>query len=144
MRTWAILIGAAAVGVGLGGCRAPERIDPAEARARAYPADAARGKGLDIQAFRVSTRLRLTNTTARSFGPSTVWLNQRFSAPVSALASGQSVEMELKEFVDEYGARFRAGGFFATQPPEPVVLVEIEEGGAAAMVGVRVVSNQMD
>ena len=42
---------------------------------------------------------------------------------------GQTRRFDLREFVNEYGERFRAGGFFATERPDDVVLVQIEHGG---------------
>lgn len=84
---------------------------------------------LDIQVFRNVTTLELTNTTARSFEDATIWLNQRYSMPIGGLDIGESLELPLRRFVDEYGDTFRAGGFFATRDPDPVVLAQLESEG---------------
>jgi hypothetical protein len=81
---------------------------------------------LNIQVVRHATRIAFTNTTARSFGPSRVWINRRFARDIDALAIGQSVDLPLAEFVDEYGDRFRAGGFFAAEAPDRVVQAQLE------------------
>jgi hypothetical protein len=94
--------------------------------ARAYPAAPTRGETLDIQVFRQTKHLELTNTTARAFGPSTLWLNARFSRPISGLGVGQSLRLRLDEFRDEYQDEFRGGGFFATELPDRLVLAELE------------------
>ncbi|MCA9299410.1 MAG: hypothetical protein KDA28_10100, partial [Phycisphaerales bacterium] len=67
--------------------------------------------------------------TARSFGPSTIWLNGRFSHDIDGLAVGERRTIGLKKFVDEYGRTVRAGGFFATQIPDNIVLSQIEIDG---------------
>lgn len=97
--------------------------------ARPVPADLAQERTLNIQVIRDGTRLELTNTTARSFGASTLWVNRRFSRPIESFEIGQTLDLPLGRFVDQYGVPFRAGGFFATEPPDPVVLVQLEHEG---------------
>jgi len=111
-----------------------------------YPDSIPKGEVFDVQVFRQSTQLRLTNTTTRDFGASTIWLNQRYSSPINALASGQTLEMDLKIFVDEFGETYRAGGFFSQRVPAPVVLCQLEtdEGNGPIMHGFVVVENAMD
>lgn len=95
----------------------------------APPSPLPQAEVLNIQAFRNVTDLELTNTTARSFGPGLVWINERYSTPIDGLAIGESLDLPLRLFVDEYGDPFRAGGFFATRDPDPVVLVQLEADG---------------
>ncbi len=111
-----------------------------------YPDSIAKGEVFDVQVFRKSTHLRLTNTTTRDFGASTVWINQRYSSPIDALASGQTIDMDLKIFVDEFGETYRAGGFFSQRVPAPVVLCQLEtdEGNGPVMHGFIVVENSVD
>lgn len=117
---------------------------------RAYPFDGPRGEVHDIQAFRSGTRLRLTNTTSTGFGPGRLWVNQRFSREIDGLAPGESADLNLYEFVDEFGDTFRAGGFFATRDPDHVVLVQLEarrlDGGDEdpAMHGLVLVRDDID
>jgi uncharacterized protein YceK len=84
---------------------------------------------LNIQVFRNVTDLELTNTTARSFGPGRLWINERYSREIDGLAIGESLDLPLSEFVDEFGDSFRAGGFFATRDPDPLVLAQLESEG---------------
>lgn len=87
---------------------------------------------LDIQVFREDdgTTLALTNTSARAFGPSRIWLNMWYSLEVPGLAIGETLRAPISEFRDEHGDAIRAGGFFATRPAEPIALAELESGGA--------------
>lgn len=118
-------LAAALVLATLAGCRGGQNID----YARSMPPELRQGEVLNIQAFRNVTRLQLTNTTARSFEEGTLWINQRFSRPIGRLDAGESVDLPLREFVDEFGDTFRAGGFFATRDPDTVVLAQLETGG---------------
>lgn len=119
------LLALAAAALALPACRGPAQRG-ANTEPRAYPFEGPRGEVVDIQAFRVGTRLKLTNTTSTGFGPGRLWVNQRFSREIDGLAPGESVDLNLYEFVDEFGDEFRAGGFFATDDPDKVVLVQLE------------------
>lgn len=110
--------------------------------AKAYPRQLSQSGSVDIQVVRKGTRIALTNTTARPFGPSTMWLNSRFCRPIDGLAVGQSLTLPLREFKDEFSDSFRAGGFFASERPDKVVHAQIETIGADGnleMVGLVVV-----
>lgn len=95
----------------------------------AYPEQMERGEVYDIQVIRDVAELRFTNATPVEFGASTVWLNKRYSHPISGIAPGETVTMDLRLFVDQWGETFRAGGFYAQRDPAPVVLVELETSG---------------
>lgn len=113
--------------------------------ARPYPTDIPQRETLNIQVFRSTFHVEFTNTTARVFGPSTLWLNARFSRPIDGLAVGQTLRLPLKDFRDEYSEAFRAGGFFATEPPERLVLAQLETKKAddnGALLGLIVVRGQ--
>ena len=97
-----------------------------------------------MQVERDDTRLRLTNTSARAFGPSTLWVNAGFSREISEFGLGDSLELDLREFVDEFGNPFRAGGFFATRQPHDVVLVEIEDGVDGQRYGLIVIRGEAE
>ncbi|MEL6330473.1 MAG: hypothetical protein AAFR38_12520 [Planctomycetota bacterium] len=128
--------------LGAGGCGGPRSID----YARVYPPAMPQSETLDVQVYRSGTHIELTNTTARSFGPSTLWINQRFSYPIEGFAPGESLRISLKEFIDEFGDPFRAGGFFATRQPNLVVLTQIETGpeDGGQMLGFITVGNRID
>lgn len=108
-----------------------------------YPSTVKRGATLDIQVFRRETKIELTNSTARSFGATTLWLNGRFSRKIDGLAIGQTLTIPLREFKDEFGESFRGGGFFAAQKPELLALAEIESVDTTppTMFGLVVVGN---
>ena len=96
--------------------------------------------------FREVTTLRMTNTTARTFGPGRLWLNQQYSIEVGEFRPGDTWALDLRTFVDEFGDVYRAGGFFAQRDPANVVLVEIESGPAdnRELVGFVVVENRLN
>ena len=113
----------------LTGCALTERKVDIVDYARAYPQELERVESLDIQVLRAPQSVQLTNTSSRAFGACTLWLNAEFSRPVDAFAVGQTLELPLADFRNVYSEKFRAGGFFATLDPTPLVLVEIEESG---------------
>ncbi len=94
--------------------------------ARDYPVEKPRVGSADIQVLRDETKITLTNTTAESYGPFTLWLNRWFSRPVDGLAVGETITLSLKDFRDVTSEGFRAGGFFATKQPYPIVSADIE------------------
>lgn len=128
MKTGFLTICACAMlAAGLAACSsAPKAVD----YARAYPPALKQSETLDIQVFRREKRIELTNTTARAFGPSTLWLNAWFSRPIKGLAVGETLDLPLSEFRDENSEAFRGGGFFAAEAPEKLVLAQLETTGA--------------
>lgn len=127
------------------GCRLLSEQKSSEPGPR-YSTDLPKGEIFDVQVFRQSTLLKMTNTTTRDFGPSRIWLNQRYSQTIDGFASGQTLELELITFVDEFGETYRAGGFFSQRSPAPVVLcqIEVDEGNGPILHGFIVVENSMD
>ncbi len=109
-----------------------------------YPEEITQGEVFDVQVFRDVTTLRFTNTTTRDFGSSVIWLNKRYSLPIAGFKSGETIELDLTAFVDEFGDVYRAGGFFAQRTPAPVVLVQIEtiENDEPVLHGFVVVENK--
>lgn len=109
---------------------------------RAFSPELRQAEVLDIQVFRHETRIEFTNTTARALPAGTMWLNRRFSRPMPAIAVGQSFDLALDEFQDEFGEHFRAGGFFATREPETLVQAQLETtdaGGKPTLLGLIVI-----
>ncbi len=119
----ALLVASASCGASLAACSA----GPVD-YARPYPVDKGPSSELNVQVFRENDRIRLTNTSAVEFGPSTLWANAAYSRPIDGLRVGESIELSLHEFRNEYSQPFRAGGFFATELPWSLVLTEIESG----------------
>lgn len=106
---------------GLTACSGPDKVDDA----RPYPAKPQR-TCVDVQVAREQTSIRLTNTSARAFPESTMWLNAQYAATVPAIGVGDSVTLDLARFRNEFSEPFRAGGFFATERPDAIVLAQIE------------------
>lgn len=98
---------------------------------------------IDVQVVRETTTIHFTNTSARAVGPSRLWLNRRYSRQIPPLGIGDSMELDLDQFVDEFGGRFRAGGFFAAEAPERLVQAQLEPldpAGERSLIGLVVVA----
>ncbi len=109
----------------LAGCRSTPTIKSGPE----YPADATRVETIDLQVIRRGTRIEMTNTTARAFGPGTLWLNGWYGREIAGLDVGQSLNLRLRDFHDQFGGTFRAGGFFAAEKPDKIVLAELQTDG---------------
>lgn len=125
----ALVLGGLAVALAwAGGCTSVAPVD----YARPYPRELPAGQTVDVQVFRRATTLDFTNTTASPLGPGTIWLNRRFSRPIKEpIGVGQSVAIPLGEFRDEFGDPFRAGGFWASDMPDALVLCQVEQAPAS-------------
>ncbi len=143
----ALGVGLLGLSLGTAGCQSgPDVVS----YARTYPPLAQQGS-LDIQVVRRVTKIELTNTTARAFGNSTLWLNGRFSLPIDGFGVGETLTLNLRDFRDEFSDAFRAGGFFASETPDRLVLAQIEtprvgEGpeGAKELLGLVVVKGDAE
>jgi hypothetical protein len=112
--------------------------------ARDYPA-LKQASTADIQVVLHNTTVDMTNTTARAFGPSTVWLNKWYSKPIDGFAPGQTLSLPLDSFLDRYSENFKPGGFFATKEPTELVLAQLEtkdDNGKPEIVGLVVVQGK--
>jgi hypothetical protein len=56
-------------------------------------------------------------------------------ARTMSLPAGKTVRLSLRGFYDELGEPFRAGGFFRTEKPMPVRLVEMQFSEEQPMIG---------
>ncbi len=129
LRTLSTLILA---GAALTGCTTVNKPGP---DSRTYPETLRQAAVADIQVRRDGPTLTLTNTTARAFGPSTMWLNARFAMKLEGFAVGETLELDSRDFKDEYGDSFKGGGFFAWHNPERLVLAQLETAPVIAVEG---------
>lgn len=116
--------------------------EPVGAYDRPFPAEIDQTEVVDVQVIRgPETTISMTNTTARDFGPSTLWLNGRYGRPIDGFAPGQTIRLDLYDFRDQYGEKFRGGGFFATKQPEQLMHAQLETivDGESRMIGLVVV-----
>ncbi len=137
MGMWSHQVTALAL-IGLGVVALPACRTRVSGSGRPYPMELTQTETLNIQVVRDSTQIRVTNTTARSIGTSTLWINGSFSRLIEGIEIGETVTLSLKEFRNEYNEQFRAGGFFATERPERLVQAQLEtEGRMLGLVVVR-------
>jgi hypothetical protein len=109
---------------------------------RPYPFDKHTTTVADIQCFRRDTQLEVVNSTARSYSNFDLWINQRYVHRVESLPAGRTIRLSLWDFIDDYGQRFYAGGFFRSYPPEPLRLVEIQGDAESPMLGLIAVRSE--
>lgn len=123
-----------------GGCSSPGPVRPGET----YPTGMTRTEPSNIQLVRQTRTVRMTNTTADSYGPSRIWLNQWYAADIPDLVVGESVELRLSRFEDEFGDSFRGGGFFAAEAPDKIVKAELQttRNGRTVLIPLIVVGDQ--
>lgn len=124
------------------GCSSSPKAAP---EGRTLAPDLVQSRVADIQVQRGGTSLHLTNTTPAPLPAGTFWVNGRFSVAVEALGVGESRALDLRQFRDQFGERFRAGGFFASEAPEPVVLAQWEaqrEDGSSELIGLIAIAER--
>ncbi|MFM9958412.1 MAG: hypothetical protein ACKVZJ_10060 [Phycisphaerales bacterium] len=121
------------VGLGVSGCQSGARMGAGAA----YPVAKTQSGSVDAQVMRDEDRLTIINTSARPFRETTLWLNAQYGRVVPALDVGRTITLDLSSFKNEFGESFRAGGFFATERPDAIVLAQVEL--EAELVGLVVV-----
>ncbi len=114
--------------------------------ARPYPAGVSHTGVVDVQVVRDGTGISAANTSGKSFADARMWVNRRFSRAIGEWKAGDRIALDLREFYDQHGDPFRAGGFFATRRPDPVVIVEVEHGATVSpeMTGLVVVKGEAE
>lgn len=127
VRRRAITVAFLAAAAAAAGCAS--RADPTLASGGGveYP-ERPQATTLNIQVVRDGTVIRLTNTTARAFGPSRLWINRWYSRPIDKFDVGQTLELSLWDFRDQYGEPFEAGGFFAVRKPYRLSQAQLDTG----------------
>lgn len=109
----------------------------------AYPPGLAQQVVAEATVERAGTVMRIWNGSGMALGPGTMWVNQEFSHSIGAIESGASVELDLSAFRNEFGERFRAGGFWATEKPKRLGLVQVKpDGNGGSLLGLVVVKDE--
>jgi len=104
---------------------------------RPYPAELTQREVLDIHIIKYATEIEFTNTSDRTLGPGTLWLNGRYGKEIEPVPSGATVRYTLADFKDQWNDHFRRGGFWAKDTPEVLYLTQLEtgEGESQQLVG---------
>ena len=126
------------LGVALSGCAS----DQVPFEVRPYPGGQGQLMLDEAQVQRSGIRLRVVNGSSQAIGPGTMWVNQEFSHPVASIGAGATVELDLSEFRNEFGERFRAGGFWATERPKRLGLVQVEPPSGGMLIGLVVIEDE--
>lgn len=109
---------------------------------RPYPRQLHQSGSIDIQAFRKGPRLEIVNSMPRSYRNCDVWINQRFAAHLGALPAGRTVVMSLWDFWDERGDRLSAGGFWRTERPTLLRLIELQVAEDQPLIGLTTIPEE--
>lgn len=117
------------------------RYDPARAT-RLYPDELHHTNSVNIQVFRHETSIEIINATTRSFNDFDLWINQRYVHRLESLPVGQTVHVSLWEFYDVRGESFNAGGFWRSDEPTSVRLVEIQSSETEPLVGLVTIPSE--
>ncbi len=116
-----------------GGC-ARTMYDPARATGP-YPFNKHDATSIDIQVFRKGPTLEIVNSTPVSYRDVDIWINQRFTRHLDVLYAGETVQLSLWDFWDLRGDRFSAGGFWRTEEPTPLRLIELQLNDDDPLIG---------
>ena len=79
--------------------------------------------------------LEIVNSTPVAYRDLDIWINQRFTRRLDVLPAGATIQLSLWDFWDLRGDRFSAGGFWRTEEPTPVRLVELQVNEDEPLVG---------
>ena len=112
------------VALALGACAGK---DPEIVNGPAYPS-VKQSSVLDIQVIRDGKTITMTNTSTQVFTDARLWAIQWYSHPLPSWKPGETLSFDLSNFKDRYGNPMRAGGFWAVDNPEKLVLMQVEQG----------------
>jgi len=117
------------------------RYDPQRAT-RPYPQELHQTNSVNIQVFRHETSIEIINATTRSYNDFDIWINQRYVHRLETLPIGQIVHVSLWDFYDVRGESFNAGGFWRSDEPTLVCLVEIQSSDTEPLVGLITIPSE--
>jgi len=121
------------LGSALPGCGG-RRYDPSRAT-RVYPSELPQARVVDIQVFRDGGDLIVVNATPQSFQDFDLWINRRYMLRIDRLDAGTTRRLWFGDFFDQWGETPVAGGFFRTERPTPIVLVQLQIGEQSPLLG---------
>jgi|TARA_B110000495_G_scaffold115698_1_gene100284 hypothetical protein len=107
-----------------------------------YPMNLHAAESVPIQVLRSGEIIEIVNSTADDYGNTMLWINQRFSAPISAIPAGATYRFDLHNLRDAYGEQFNAGGIWRTDEPTTLVIAELQIDEVHPLVGLVVISEE--
>ena len=107
-----------------------------------YPMDLHVTESVPIQVIRDGEHIEIINSTATDYTNATLWVNQRFSSPLSPIPAGSTLRFSLLSLRDAYGEQFNAGGIWRTDEPTPLVIAELQLGSETPLVGLVVIGEE--
>ena len=128
-----LAVGIVITTLGLSACSG-RRYDPSLAT-RPYPVELDQDRIVEIQVFRDGGELIVTNASPQSFIDFDLWVNRRYMLNIERLDAGETRTFWFGDFFDQWGESPVAGGFFRTEAPTPIVLVQIQIGEDTPLLG---------
>lgn len=102
---------------------------------RGYPSELKQESVVQVQVVPGPSSIQLVNATASSYRDFDLWLNQRYVTHITALESGQTLEVPLDSMWDERGETPFTGGWFRYYQPTPIVLVQMQPSAKGPLIG---------
>ena len=122
------------------GCQAPPP-DISKAT-EAYPRDLRSKEVLPIQVIRDEEYITIVNSTAVAYNNAIIWINQQYTQPLPPMPAGSMIRINLWDCYDAFGEKFNAGGFFRTDEPTLLVIVELQQAENQPLVGLLVIGEE--
>lgn len=133
LRRGLLVAGMVIMALGSAACSG-RRYEPSLAT-RAYPVELDQDRVVDIQVFRDGGDLIVTNASPQSLVDVDMWVNRRYMLHIDRLDAGQTRTFWFGDFFDMWGESPVAGGFFRTEAPTPIVLVQFQIGEDTPLLG---------
>ncbi|MBT4531339.1 MAG: hypothetical protein HOC27_09045 [Phycisphaerae bacterium] len=105
-----------------------------------YPMNLHVAESVPIQVLRQGEVIEIVNSTADDYGNTTLWVNQRFSAPLSHISAGSTYRFDLHNLRDAYGEQFNAGGIWRTDEQTKLIIAELQIDEVNPLVGLVVIN----
>ena len=92
-----------------------------------YPADAERGKDLDIVISRDGSTITLVNRTSRSHMNVRLWINQQYVAEIAHLPVGKPTKIATGHLINRYHEALPEGGALQPDKSRPIISAELHD-----------------
>lgn len=90
---------------------------------------------IEMQVFRDGGELIIVNASPQSFKDFDLWVNRRYMLHIDQIDVGETRTFWFGDFFDRWGESPIAGGFFRTEAPTPIVLVQLQIGENTPLLG---------
>lgn len=128
-----LVVGGAILALAPAACSG-RRYEPSLAT-RSYPVELDQDRMIEMQVFRDGGELIIVNASPQSFKDFDLWVNRRYMLHIDQIDVGETRTFWFGDFFDRWGESPIAGGFFRTEAPTPIVLVQLQIGENTPLLG---------